>query len=115
MRTIPTVVLGSLVSILLASPLSAGAQGMVLPLPPHCSMVYSQGAAYSDCSGTFYQPASNGYMVVAPPAGAMLSTKPAGATWKIVGSTGYWFADGVYYRPYYSGGQVVYQIVVNPT
>lgn len=24
-------------------------------------------------------------------------------------------ADGVYCRPYYSGGQVVYQIVVNPT
>jgi hypothetical protein len=24
-------------------------------------------------------------------------------------------ADGVYYRPYYSGGQVVCQIVVNPT
>jgi len=33
-RTIPTVVLGSLVSILLASPLSARAQGVVLPLPP---------------------------------------------------------------------------------
>jgi len=45
-RTIPTVVLGSLVSILLASPLSA---------------------------------------------------------------------DGVYYRPYYSGGQVVYQIVTKPS
>jgi hypothetical protein len=24
-------------------------------------------------------------------------------------------ADGVYYRPYYSGGQVVYQIEVNPS
>ena len=44
MRTISTVVLGSLVSILLASPLSAGAQGMVLPLPPHLAGFGNQGA-----------------------------------------------------------------------
>ena len=37
------------------------------------------------------------------------------AVGRIVGNTGYWEADGVYYRPLYSGSQVVYQIVANPS
>jgi len=45
----------------------------------------------------------------------MVSSRPSNATWRIVGSTGYWFSDGVYYRPFYSGSQVVTQIVTNPS
>ena len=88
-RTIPTVVLGSLVSILLASPLSARAQGVVLPLPEKDQQEIT----------THLGPG-----VV----GAAVPSKP-------VGGTGYWLAEGVYYRPFYSGGQVVYQIVTNPS
>lgn len=43
-----------------------------------------------------------------------VSTKPAGCVSTIVGGVKYENCDGVYYRPYYQGDQVVYEEVDKP-
>jgi len=41
---------------------------MIASLPKNgCSQVIVNGVTYYNCSGTYYQPAPNGYVVVAPP------------------------------------------------
>jgi len=86
-------------------------------LPPTCSTVYAQGVAYTSCGGIFYQPSANGgFQVVPPPIGAMVDSIPSGAQQRTSPSGAvYWTADGVNYKPFYSGSSVVYQIVSQPS
>jgi hypothetical protein len=58
---------------------------------------------------------SSGFELVAPPFGALVSSLPSGATQTTVGGSIYWTASGVFYRPYYSGSGVVFQIVKKPS
>jgi len=40
---------------------------LISSLPKGCSNLVVQGVTYYNCSGTYYKPAPNGYVVVAPP------------------------------------------------
>jgi len=53
---------------------------------------------------------------VPPPIGAMVDSIPSGAQQRTSPSGAvYWTADGVNYKPFYSGSSVVYQIVSQPS
>jgi uncharacterized protein DUF6515 len=64
---------------------------------------------YSD--GTYYTRVSNGgevvYQVVAPPAGAIIATLPAGCVAQVVGAVSYQHCGGTYYQRVSTGYQVV--------
>lgn len=87
---------------------------MVSSLPPSCTLVYSGGQTYSDCGGAFYSQTGEGYKVVTPPAGLIVNSLPSGAVTKNAGGTPYLEFGGVWYRPFYSGSDVVYQVVDKP-
>ena len=40
---------------------------IIASLPKGCSTLSVDGVTYYNCSGTYYKPAPNGYVVVAPP------------------------------------------------
>ena len=69
---------------------------------------------YQDCGGAFYQQTAQGYQVVVPPSGLTVTSIPNGATMKNVGGNSYLEYGGVWYRPFYSGSDVVYQVVNDP-
>jgi hypothetical protein len=50
----------------------------------------------------------------APPIGATTSTLPSGAVSQTVNGVTYYSFGGAYYRPYYSGSSVFYEVVANP-
>ena len=53
-----------------------------------------------------YQPAAYG----TPAVGTTLYSLPAGAFPTTINGTTYYMANGVYYKPFYSGSQVVYMV-----
>ncbi len=57
----------------------------------------------------------NGYKVIPPPIGATVTTLPSGATDQNIKGTTYFAYGGAYYRPFYSGSTVIYEVVANPT
>jgi len=117
--------------------------GIVVPiLPPACQTVYVDNSSYYYANGSYYQqtdqPAdtsdSDGsstddsgyagsgsasgsgqnYQVVKPPLGATVNQLPEGATETTVDGNKVYVYEGTYYRPFYSGSTVVYQVVAPP-
>ena len=56
-----------------------------------------------------------GYKVVTPPIGAIIYELPSGINEVVVTGAKYYIYGGAYYRPHFSGGAVIYQIVADPT
>jgi hypothetical protein len=69
---------------------------------------------YYDCGGAYYVKQGDQYKVVPPPMGLMVSQLPNGAVSKTVNGVNYFEFGGAFYRPFYSGSDVVYEIVKNP-
>ncbi|WP_158227201.1 DUF6515 family protein [Mangrovitalea sediminis] len=61
--------------------------------------------------GHFYRHTDTGFVSIGLPFGAIVATLPGGHVSVTIGGLGYFLADGVYYRPYRTGG---YQIVTPP-
>jgi hypothetical protein len=53
--------------------------------------------------------------VVAPPIGATVKSLPKGAKKTEVKDTEYYEYAGTYYQPFFSGSEVVYMVVKNPS
>jgi len=94
-------------------------QGAVVATPPpSCPTIYSgAGTPDLDCGGAFYATAPNGagYKVIPPPIGSTVNTLPVGAVDRSINGTTYFTFGGAYYRPFYSGSSVIYEVVANPT
>lgn len=61
--------------------------------------------------GHFYRHTDTGFVSIGLPFGAIVATLPGGHVSVTIGGLAYFLADGVYYRPYRTGG---YQIVTPP-
>ena len=48
------------------------------------------------------------------PVGATVDSLPDGATSETVDGVAYFVFAGTYYRPFYSGSNVIYMVVANP-
>jgi hypothetical protein len=59
----------------------------------------------------YYEPAP---ITVLPPVGATFVRLPGGCTEANVAGVRYYRCGAAFYRPYYSGGRAVYQVVANP-
>ena len=96
--------------------MSAPPQGAVVATPPpSCSSVNLGGGGTGlDCGGAFYAPVAGGYQVIPPPIGATVWTLPNGAVDQDVNGVTYFAYGGAYYRPFYSGSSVIYEVVANP-
>jgi hypothetical protein len=55
------------------------------------------------------------FVVVESPTGAIVPTLPDGAEQKSIGGADYFVYAGTYYQPFYSGSNVVYLVVKDPT
>jgi hypothetical protein len=55
-----------------------------------------------------------GYQVISPPIGATVTTLPSGAVDQNINGTTYFDFGGAYYRPFYSGSSVIYEVVAKP-
>ena len=58
--------------------------------------------------------AAVGAAVVAPPAGTVVTTLPSSCAMVGTSGTAIYDCGGSYYRPYYSGSNLVYEVVQNP-
>jgi hypothetical protein len=47
--------------------------------------------------------------------GASVDSLPEGAQPKVINGTTYYLFGAAYYRPFYSGSSVIYQVVPDPT
>ena len=82
---------------------------------PSCSSVNLGGSGTGlDCGGAFYASVAGGYQVIQPPIGATTWSLASGAVDQNVNGTTYFAYGGAYYRPYYSGSSVYYEVVANP-
>ena len=52
--------------------------------------------------------------MIPPPIGATTYDLPSGAVSQTVNGVTYYSFGGAYYRPYYSGSSVFYEVVANP-
>jgi len=66
-----------------------------------------------DCNGAYYARVDNGYKVNPPPIGSSITTLPSGAVDQNINGTIFVFG-GAYYRPFYSGSSVIYEVVAKP-
>jgi hypothetical protein len=76
--------------------------------------VYVGSATELDCGGAFYARVENGYKVSPPPVGSTVSTLPSGAVDQNIKGTTYFVFGDAYYRPFYSGSSVIYEVVAKP-
>lgn len=81
-------------------------------LPVGYATYYAAGVPYYYYGGSYYSHDDDGYVVVTPPLGTTVTTLPSGAT-LVTGKTNVYVYNGVYYRPSYENGAVVY-VVSNP-
>ena len=88
---------------------------VVVTLPPSCTTIHLGATAYHNCGGAYYVKVETGFQVVPAPVGAMVQAVPDGATAKTVGGSKYFVFGGAYFRPFYSNGAVIYQIVADPS
>ncbi len=75
---------------------------------------YSNGA-YCEAKPPKEEGADPTFEVVTPPPGATVDSLPDGATSETVKGTAYFVYASAYYRPFYSGSDVVYVVVEKPT
>jgi hypothetical protein len=83
----------------------------VATLPPHVAYYPWHGVRYGYWGGVWYAPYGGAWVVARPPYGVVVAGLPAFATVVTIGGLGYWYANGVYYREYSSGG---YEVVPSP-
>jgi hypothetical protein len=77
--------------------------------------VSGAGQSFNYSNGVFYQQADKSYQIVEPPPGILITPLPKGAVTVTVNSVNYREFGGVWYQPFYSGSEVIYQTVPNPT
>jgi hypothetical protein len=53
--------------------------------------------------------------VIAPPVGATVPSLPEGTEERTVGKDTYFVYADTFYKPFYSGSDVVYMVVADPT
>jgi hypothetical protein len=63
----------------------------------------------------FYESTGNGYKITDPPPGVIVTSLPNGAANVTVNGVNYLEFGGVWYQPFYSGSEVIYQTIPNPT
>ena len=56
-----------------------------------------------------------GYKVIPPPIGSTVTTLANGAEAENVKGVAYFHFGGAYYRPFYSGSSVIYEVVAKPS
>jgi hypothetical protein len=61
-----------------------------------------------------YARVENGYKVSPPRIGSSVTTLPSGAVDQNINGTTYFVFGGAYYRPFYSGSSVIYEVVAKP-
>lgn len=76
-------------------------------LPPDYFQFSIGGAPFYYDQGVYYQPEAGGYVVAAPPIGAVVPTLPPGAQSILEGNSVLYYADGAFYAPAANGYQVV--------
>jgi hypothetical protein len=59
----------------------------------------------------YLQPQGSSYVVVAPPAGAVVNYLPDGCTTTQRNGTQYFDCSGIYYQTFYQNGTTVYKVV----
>jgi Family of unknown function (DUF6515) len=79
--------------------------------PPYYSPVVVGGNNYIYSDGVFLQPSGNSYIVIAPPAGAVVPSIPEGCSATNQGGVIYYDCSGVIYQPFYQGSDLVYRVV----
>ena len=52
--------------------------------------------------------------MIPPPIGSTVTTLPSGAVDQNINGTTYFAFGGAYYRPFYSGSSVIYEVVAKP-
>ncbi len=72
--------------------------------------VVVRGVTYHSHGGVFYRPQATGWVVVAPPMGAVLTALPPGARLVRVKGVRYHLHNGVHYRPMIRNGVSVYVV-----
>ena len=82
-------------------------------------IVVSRGNRYHYREGRFYRPSLFGFIIVAPPIGAIVTTLPFGYSTIVVGGMRYYRHGNVYYQPCPSGyivtsRPVIYSNVITP-
>ncbi len=89
--------------------------------PTQVTNVYVNDKEYGYSNGAYYEakaPKEEGadptFEIVAPPLGATVDSLPDGATSETVKGTAYFVYASTYYRPFYSGSDVVYMVVEKP-
>jgi hypothetical protein len=85
-------------------------------LPAAFATLAIAGMTYYYSQGVYYRRAPHGYVVVAPPEGAVVTTIPAGFETVNINGANYYTSDGIYYQPVQQGYMVVQQpgVVVQP-
>jgi hypothetical protein len=79
--------------------------------PPYYSTVYVGSTPYMYSDGVYMQPSGSSYIIVAPPAGAVVDYLPDGCEIKQINTTTYYNCSNVYYQPFYQNGSTVYKVV----
>jgi hypothetical protein len=88
----------------------------VIPsIPDSSTTVSGAGQSFNYSNGVFYESTSNGYKITDPPPGVIVTSLPKGAAIVTVNGVNYREFGGVWYQPFYSGSEVIYQTVPNPT
>ena len=93
----------------------------ITTLPAQVTNVYVGGEEYGYSNGAYYDvqpPKEEGgdptFEVVKPPVGATVPSLPDGATQETINGAPYYGYAGTYYKPFYSGSDVVYMVVEKP-
>lgn len=66
--------------------------------PPRASITFWGGVGYRYYDGIWYTGGPQGYVVVRPPIGIVVTDRPALATVLAIGGLSYLYANGIYYR-----------------
>jgi hypothetical protein len=97
--------------------------GMAIASIPHRhEVIVVYGSTYYYSNGTYYEakpPVDDEsvptYEVVAPPVGATVDSLPDGAAQETIEGSTYVVDSETFYKPFYSGSDVVYMVVADPT
>jgi hypothetical protein len=104
---------GGFVAGAVAGTVAGIAIGAAVAAPPRgYRTVYVGASPYAYYGGTFYRPASSGYVVVAPPVGVVVPMLPPGAVVTTVNGVTVYVVNNVYYQPVFASGVTQYRVVV---
>jgi hypothetical protein len=86
--------------------------GAAVAAPPRgYHPVYVGPVTYAYHGGVFYQPAPSGYVVIAPPVGAIVPVLPPGAAHTVINGVSYYVVNTYYYQPVLVSGVTQYRVV----